>query len=331
MRSDPLRHATKETRMKRRLLLWCALLLLAVAGAACNPAIRVPYQRPAKVNLRGVNQIAIGGVYGYGGDFIYPELGQAIMATNRFQLVDRQYTEKLLAEISFQNSGFVDDKSAAEVGKLFGASALIFVNIKRYEFNSRVEKFNTYNDDKGVAHTVWRRYGTGVIDAGFQVIDCATGRVLSLENLVGQHEWYADATDQYPGEFNPEDFLTKARTDVIGQFVRVIAPYEDYAMIRFAKDKNVPQFEQGVRAIKIGDWAGAVRFFEEAYAQNPASDKAMYNLGVAYEYTWQFDRALPLLQKAYQTEPRGQYQREVANCQRLAAERAALEAQTGPK
>lgn len=316
--------------MRRFLQVWGALLLLAVL-AACNPAIRVPYQRPAKINLRGVNQIAIGGIYGQGGDVLYTDLGQAIFNSNRFQLVDRQNTERLLAEIAFQNSGFVSESQTAQVGKLFGAGALIFINISNYTAADRVEKTNSYTDSNGVAHTDWRRTSWGVVEAGFQVIDCETGRVLAIENLKGYYEEYLTATDQQPGYSDPNNLLSRARADIVGQFIRVIAPYEDYALIKFAKDRDIPQFEAGIRAIQTGNWGEGIRQFEAAYAAYPSDPRAMYNLGVAYEYTWQFDRALPLLEKAYQTKAKGVYLREIDNCKRLAAERAALEAQTGNK
>jgi len=300
--------------------------LLGVLSAACTPHLRVPYWRPAEVNLRDIKQIAVGGVYGYGGDALEPELSQAIFDSGRFTLVDRAHTLQVLQEVSFQNTGLVDDTKAAQLGKLFGAAALVFVNVPNYKWDQSLDK-SYWKDDQGAQHTKWTRKVWANVDAAFQLIDCETGRVLAIKNLKGYREAITVADDRQPDAIDEKPLIDGARADVVADFLKVIAPHQEYADIFLYQDKKIPQLEVGVRYAKVGDWSAAIKEFQGALAANPQSDKAMYDLGVAYEYTWQFDQSLPMLKQAYATKPLGAYQREVANCGRLWDERKKLEAQ----
>lgn len=304
--------------MRKRLLLGGVVAALGALTTACNPSLRVEYWRPAEVNLREIKRIAVGGVWGYGADEIKPELEQVIFDSGRFELVDRTHTAQILAEIGFQNSGLVDEAQAAQLGKLFGAAALIFVNVKDYGWQDKYES-STWKDDKGVTHTKWTYTKWGTVDAAFQVIDCETGKILAIKNLKGYHEAIAVEDDRKPNpdSIDPKYLIDQARAEVLNKFIKVIAPYKDYAWVRFYKDKNIPQMEEGIRYAQAGNWEKAAEVFNAAYAAYPNSDKVMYNLGVTYEYSGRFQEALDLLEKAYATKPLGSYQREIANCRRL--------------
>jgi len=43
------------------------LFLVAMTSAGCAPSMMVPVTRPAEINLRGINKIAIGEIRGDGG------------------------------------------------------------------------------------------------------------------------------------------------------------------------------------------------------------------------------------------------------------------------
>jgi tetratricopeptide (TPR) repeat protein len=294
--------------------------------SACTPKLRIPYWRPAEVNLKSITNIAVGGVYGPGSPEIEAELQQAIFDGGRFQLVDSAHTQQVLSELAFQNTGLVDSSQASALGKQFGAAALIFAQTTTYDVQEKLDK-NVYKDDKGVSHTTWTRDAWATVETSFQVIDCETGKILAIKKLQAKSHASLSATDEQPGYIDPGPLYTDARAQVVSSFMKVIAPYQDYAVVKLYKDKNVPQLDVGIRYAKTGAWDAAIKEFEAAYAAYPASDKAMYDLGVAYTYTWQFDKALPLLEKAYATSPKGAYEVEIANCKRLWEERKKLESQ----
>jgi len=81
---------------------------------------------------------------------INDELLNEISKQGDFVLVDAQAREQILKEISYQNDGMVDPKSAKKVGKQTGAELMIFGNvymkpesrdgktIKQYSINLRI-------------------------------------------------------------------------------------------------------------------------------------------------------------------------------------------------
>jgi tetratricopeptide (TPR) repeat protein len=316
--------------MKRNLLLAILLLVSSLLGA-CTPTITIPYWRPAEVNLRTIKNIAIGGIYGPVEEVMQIEsnLSEAIFQNGRYQLIDRSKTSQILAEISFQNSGLVDDSQASKLGKLAGVGAMIFVNIPVYSWDQRVDT-STWKDDQGTVHTRFTRVVWANMEVSFQVIDCETGKILALKTLRdrSQESWWSD--DRPVRDANPSDIqqlFSRSRTQIVDSFMKTIAPYQDRVSVALYKDKTLPELEVGIRYIKAGNWEEGIKSFEAALSKNPNSDKAHYNLGVAYTYTWQFDRALPALQKAYAIKPAGTYQRAIGECQRLYDERKKLESQ----
>lgn len=62
-------------------------------------------------------------------DALYDYAGMVLMRTGRFSLVDRAQVDALLAEQKFSYSGVVDPATAARLGKMLGAEAVLVVNI----------------------------------------------------------------------------------------------------------------------------------------------------------------------------------------------------------
>ncbi len=62
---------------------------------------------------------------------LYDYAGMVLMRTGRFSLVDRSAVDKLLAEQQFSYTGVVDPGTAARLGKLLGAEAVMIINITK--------------------------------------------------------------------------------------------------------------------------------------------------------------------------------------------------------
>jgi len=62
---------------------------------------------------------------------LYDYAGMALMRTGKFTLVDRSEVDRLLQEQEFSWSGAADAGTAARLGKLLGAEAVMVVNVYR--------------------------------------------------------------------------------------------------------------------------------------------------------------------------------------------------------
>ena len=125
----------------RRFLVGSAMMLLSLMGCAYK-TVQVNYMRPAEINLKGINQIAIGGVYGPGpyevaAASMKGQLEEAIVSSGRFTLVDRSRTQQVLGELALVNSGLFDSSKAPQLGKLLPASIFIYATVTRYDICPR--------------------------------------------------------------------------------------------------------------------------------------------------------------------------------------------------
>jgi len=50
-----------------------------------------------------------------------------------FSIIDRDMLDNIMKEVTFQKSGFVDDQSIVKIGKMTGATHLMFVTLSRYD------------------------------------------------------------------------------------------------------------------------------------------------------------------------------------------------------
>ncbi len=60
---------------------------------------------------------------------LYDHAGLLLMKPGKFSLVDRTEVDRILKEQQFGSSGVVDPGTAARLGKLMGAEAVMFINI----------------------------------------------------------------------------------------------------------------------------------------------------------------------------------------------------------
>lgn len=84
---------------------------------------------------KGQPKIFVGEVQNLTSDAYFPindlndELLTALSASGDYVLVDAAAREKILKEITYQNDGMVDPKTAKQIGKQTGADVMIFGNV----------------------------------------------------------------------------------------------------------------------------------------------------------------------------------------------------------
>jgi curli biogenesis system outer membrane secretion channel CsgG len=101
-------------------------------------------------------------------------LATALVRTNKFDMIERNKIEKVIAEQNFQMSGAVNDSSAVEVGKLVGAEAVVLGSVTSVS-QTKVDKF---------AYDVLKTE----IGVDVRVVSVTTGEIRLSESAVGTTE-----------------------------------------------------------------------------------------------------------------------------------------------
>ena len=107
------------------------------------------------------------------------------------------------------------------------------------------------------------------------------------------------------------------RKALIRDFVATLRLHPEKRMMGLFEEKEIPELKEGVELARKGEWRGAIARFQAGAESHPRSDalhKAYFNLGVAFEYDHEFDKALTSLRLADQLAPHEGYASEIEHC-----------------
>jgi len=282
----------------------CLVALFLAGGAGCaGNAIKVPVTMPAEIDLKGIRSIAMGEIDGRGGLDLYDALETQLTSCGRFEVVDRQHLEEVMKEKSLSLSGAIDPATATEIGRLLGASALIFGRVSRFDYAENVTNHG-WKDKQGKPHVSYTRTGTFTESVTLQVTDLTTGMILTKVPLDSHHERSENATDDQPAGIDRDGLTEQCRTEIVTAFMRKIAPYQTVVQVSFKSSKESPELESGINYAKAGDAEKARQVFGQAVSDHPADPLALFDYAVACELCGRFEEALASYEKAYVALPR---------------------------
>jgi tetratricopeptide (TPR) repeat protein len=304
-----------------------AILFLLLSFSGCATKIRVNMLQPAQYHEASLTKaIAVMPFSGPGGREFAAELesvlaGIGIDDKPYFTLVDRASIDRVVSEMKFSQSGLVDEKTAAKLGKLVGAQGIYtgVVNLSQSDDSHYTERrqvctrYEQKKDDKGRSYDgaclQWRYYHVNCTKrvANFSVtprlVDVSTGRVLYSRNLSAMRS-SSGCEDTHPVQSDMV-LLNQAKEQVKKEFRRDVAPYYVTREIRLMDSTDGIESKEAKDKLKRGlDYAdkgrmdSACELWGEARNLAPNSHTLLYNLGVCAESRGDLDAALTLYKQA---------------------------------
>jgi hypothetical protein len=308
---------------------------LVLASACGTVAVRVPVMRPAEINMGHYTSLAVGEMRGRGDRAMSDALGEALVSTQRFQVVDRAHLGTAMRELQLSASDLADPRMAAKLGRVVAAGAVISgdVDEKYSEFPGE----DRFKEKDGTDHISYRLRGETVVRATFKVVDVSTARLLIAKTYEERRDETIRATDARPPPIDRDTLVTNARRAVLERFVRAIVPHQEYINARFVKDSDIPQLEGGIGYAEHGNWAKAEDTFSAAISaaeHNPKIGakqvaRGYWDLGLSYEYAGDYEKAARMVQKAYDLGQEKEYLGELDNIRSLQTDAKRL-AEEGP-
>jgi tetratricopeptide (TPR) repeat protein len=311
-------------------------LLAALLCACGSVSVRVPVMKPAEINMAGYQSVAIGSMTGNAQGPIADSLEEALVNSQRFQVVDRQHMAQVMKELQLSSSDLADSSSAAKLGKVITAGALIFGETTD-TFRETPDEHH-YTDDKKQQHTMYSLRGEVYVRVTFKVVDTSTGRLLVAKTYEERRDDTNHAIDKRPEPVDRRSLERSARSAVIARFMKAIVPHTEYMEANFQKDGDIPQLEGGIGYAQRGDWKNAQDTFNTA-AQDAEKNvklkseqvaKCYWNLGLSYEYSGEYDKAVDMINKAYKLTNNTDMLNELDNVKRLQADSQRLQQQIAP-
>ena len=330
--------AESETAMRSRLpTLRAACATTLVLASACGTvAVRVPVMRPAEINMGPYTSVAVGEMRGRGDRAMSDALEEALVSTQRFQVVDREHMSSTMRELQLSSTDLADPRMASKLGRVVAAGAIIYgdVDEKYSEFPGE----DRFKEKDGTDHVSYRLRGETTVRATFKVVDVSTGRLLIAKTYEERRDETNRATDARPPPIDRDSLANNARRAVLERFVKAIVPHQEYVYARFVKDSDIPQLEGGIGYAERGDWAKAEETFNAALSAAERNPKigakqlshGYWDLGLSYEYAGDYDKATRMVQKAYDLGQEKDYLGELDGIRRLQADAKRVAEQAPP-
>jgi curli biogenesis system outer membrane secretion channel CsgG len=304
--------------------------------------------KPAEVNMAPYPTIAIGGLtersdryrywYWYDRTLLHPMTGmleEALVTSNRFQVLDREHLENLFREQKLSASDLADQNAVNKLGKVMTAGAFIFGDVSdNYRESRKTEKCSSLFDKKShVCHSVT---GESSVEAQFKIVNVSTGQLIVAKRYMQKKSQTNDAQDGQPDPIDRESLQAEARKAVVEKFMKAILPHQEIQEARFVKDGDIPQLEQGIVWAQRGEWMKAQDIFNSAAQaaekntnlKAPQVAKCYWNLGLSYEYAGDYGKAVDMINRAYTSSNDASMLNELDNVKRMQEDEKKLAAQT---
>ncbi len=290
-----------------------------------NPKVNIRLTHPPGLGLK-INKIAFGPSTGNCADQVVSAL-ISDFTNNKIEVIDRENLTSILAEHNFTFSGYVDQSSAAAIGKIIGPSALVFVKVLRCATkqdklynNERQHDYKTNTDYTVVAYFSRTR---AFLQVSIQTVDLTTGRIFSAKVFDYSPERSNKAYGNYP-EF-PTDFDVQdiAFQQLVGDVHRMFLPWAENTALYYFDDKQ-GGLKLAFQALKAGDLDQAFNLSQqnlETCKNTPdIKDKvlahAYYNMGMSYMIRNDYDKALEYFRESAKLRPGNIVTQAITDCQR---------------
>ena len=228
-----------------------AWILFAVLAVGCGTkSIYITVKRPAEINLKGYDKIALGDIVNARGrpdqhaSDIADEITAGLFASGHFEVLDRQHLKTIMKEHKLGLSGLVDESTAAALGEIIGAAVLVFGRIQEDDYSEETYKDDPYKDKKGKTHVGHWRKGVYTLSVNLRAVDIQTAKLLAVKTLSATYQTHKNADNKPAPKIDSSALYASCVGDIKAQFMKMVAPYDVQVKASFQTDAKLPEATQ---------------------------------------------------------------------------------------
>jgi len=225
--------------------------------------------------------------------------------TKVFEVMDRSNIAAMLQKHP-QLGDEIDENEATEIGKILGVDAVIIGNCS-YNWKDDTD-LSTYTDKKGNTSRTYSRNRKLNAEARMSVVDVSTGEFIGSSNGSAEKEASARSSSGYPSANKvkaPEKLAQEAYRVIAYRLANYLAPV--YYTRKFTLERvKIKDYKERAKdatdQLKLNNLEPAFQLYNAIYEEDNYNPKVAYNLGVIYEASANYPKALELYQTAYQLD-----------------------------
>ena len=307
----PITKKAKKGEMMKRVFSFITVFLSLVIFSGCYHPVKVYLEKPPRVNV-GTGKIAVARITGTGGDDLEDKITNKLDESGYYQLVDKTYLEKILAEQNLTWSDLSVVANVVKVGKKIGALALITGDVIYSEYDEEPVKYKKVVDKNGAKHQIGTRVGRAKFKANIRIVNAKTGNVIYSNRFPVDKKLIVDAEDAPPPQIDGFELLGDCRGEVADKFVDAITPIRAEVNLDYELNDDIPLLEKGYNMVKVKNYNKAIEYFKEATDKKGNYWQTWWDLGLTYEAAGMHKKADEALSKAYDIHPKGFIAEEIA-------------------
>lgn len=287
-----------------------AAALAALLASCGTTGIRVPVLMPAPVNLVQYERIAVDRFDGDGCEPFSEQLTEALRAADNpmtgeraFEVLHRKDIDAALDAIRDRRGADWDQRTMEILDRWRTAEVALSGTMQQHQVHDEVVQ-EEYRDRQGNVLVRHKRRCSAAVRVLLQVTDLEGNTVFDRAELTAVAAAERRADTGSPGPIDHGPLLAQARARVVQDFLQRVLPHTVWVQVALYTDGDFPELQIGNGYAESGNWEMAIEAYRRALEQmtGPNAEqrhKALYNLGVAYEFTDRFAEARKALQEAY--------------------------------
>jgi hypothetical protein len=246
---------------------------------------------------RGIGEIS-GGFFGSKREGVTLVDG---VGTNCFAVVERSRMSALMAEQGIGEAGLVSAEEAARIGELAGVDIIITGDASSSATDQQLrEVHQTYQNRQKVQYTANCVKRSVKVVANIRIEDVRTGEILSVKNTSRVLDDKV-CDDESKKLRDAGVMLGDCAADIAWEFTSMISPWydlEEFELDKIKLDETKDKADDAAKAAEKYELGKAYAIYNGLYESDPYNPQYMYNMGVLYEVTGDFNKAKEMYEGA---------------------------------
>ncbi|MGH8492775.1 MAG: CsgG/HfaB family protein [Moraxellaceae bacterium] len=196
------------------LLLASGLALISSLAAAARPTVAVlPFSMDKRVVVSDGRNV-VSGIVEDQSSLLTNELVHQLVATRKFDVLERSRVDDLVKEKQFQESDYASPDEAPKIAKLLGADYFVL---------GRVDDFNVESEEKTIPYSTQTYIQQEAeIDLYLRIIDARTGKIVAAEKF--QSEAKLRVNPNKKNQNVGKDLISLASQEMVSRITNAVYP-----------------------------------------------------------------------------------------------------------